>query len=181
MNTALFYGLVLGLAGIVLSLISYFLGFQTDKIALEPWVGLVQLAVSVTVLWLGIRAAREDSKDKSLTYGRGVRTGFLISLYSTLISIVYSVIHVTYINPAYPDYKIEALRHDWARKGMTDAQMASLEKFTRMLFSPVLMSIYLLIVLVALGVVISLVLAAFLKRAAAPDLPPVISPEPPPA
>jgi len=179
MNNALFYGIVLALANIVLTLLSYFLGFQTDKIAMEPWISIIQLAAVITVLWLGIRAAREESKDKSLTYGRGVLTGFLISLYSTLISVAYTIIHLTYVNPAYVDYKMDAIRQKWIQAGMSDAQMATLEKYTRFMFTPVPMAIYLLITFVIIGVVISLILAAFLKRKSPAGGPPVLDTAPP--
>ena len=178
MNTALFYGIVLALANIVLSLVGYFLGFQTERIAMEPWFNLIGLVAFIVILWLGIRAAREDSKDKSLSYGRGVLTGFLISLYSTLISIVYTIIHMTYINPAYVDYKVDALRQKWMQAGLSDARMAAAEKYVRFMFTPVPLAIYLLIVLVFIGVVISLILAAFLKRKPAGG-PPVLTSPPP--
>lgn len=177
MNTALFYGIVLAIANIVLSLVSYFLGFQTDKIAMEQWFGLLQVAAAIAVLWLGIRAARDDSKDKSLTYGRGVLTGFLISLYSGLIGAVYAIIHFTYINPAYADYKIDALRQKWTQANLSEAQMAAYEKFTRFLLSPVPLFIYVLIVSVILGVVVALILAAFLRRAPVGGTPPSLPPE----
>ena len=177
MNTALFYGIVLAIANIVLSLVSYFLGFQTDKIAMEQWFGLLQLAAAIAVLWLGIRAARADSKDKSLTYGRGVFTGFLISLYSALIGAVYAIIHFTYINPAYADYKIDALRQKWMQAGFNDAKMAAAEKFTRFFLSPVPLFIYVLIVSVILGVIISLIVAAFLRRAPVGGTPPSLPSE----
>jgi uncharacterized membrane protein YfcA len=178
MNTALFYGIVLALANIVLALVSYFLGFQTDKIAMEPWFGLIQIAAAIAVLWVGIRAAREESKDKSLSYGRGVRTGFMISLYSGLIGMVYTFVHFTFINPAYADYKIDASRQQWIKSGFSDAQMAAAEKFTRLGLSPVVMSIIGLIFAVIFGVLVALILAAFLKRApaaGAPAIPPAVA------
>ena len=88
MNTTLFYGVVLALANIVLSLISFFLGFQTEKLAQGQWFGLLNFVAAVVVFWLGIRAVREEAADKSLTYGKGVLTGFLIALYSGLIGMV---------------------------------------------------------------------------------------------
>jgi len=179
MNTALFYGIVLALANIVLSLVSYFLGFQTDKIALEPWLALIQIPLCVAVLWIGIRAAREEAKDKSITYGRGVKTGFLISLYSALMTIVYTVIHMTYINPAYADYKVDAMRQKWMAAGLHDAQMAAAEKVMRFMLSPVPLAIYILIVGVVFGVVVSLILAAFLKRKPAAGGPAILTPPPP--
>jgi Protein of unknown function (DUF4199) len=173
MNTALFYGIVLALANIVLSLLSYFLGFQTDRIAQEYWVSLVGLLVFVVILWLGIRALREEAADKSLSYGRGVGGGVLISLYSGLIGMVYTFIHVTFINPSYVDYRIDDTRPKWIHAGLNDAQMEAAEKGMRFVYGPVPFSILAFLMTVLLGVLVALIVAAFLKRESTlPPLPP---------
>jgi hypothetical protein len=177
MNTALFYGIVLALTNVVLSLVSYFLGFQTERIAMEQWFSLLGFAAIIVVQWLGIHAVREESKDKSLPYGRGVLTGFLISLYAGLVGMVYTFFHVTYVNPAYADYRIDASRQQWIKAGFNEAKMAAAEKFTRFILSPVPLSIASLIVNVLLGVVVALILAAFLQHGPAREPPP----PPPPA
>jgi FtsH-binding integral membrane protein len=174
MNTAFFYGLVLALANIVLSLVSYFLGFQTDRIAQEQWFGLLGFVVMVVVLWLGIRATREEAKDGSLSYGRGVGGGTLVSLYAGLIGMVYTFIHLTFIHPSYVDYRIDVARQKWIQLGLKDAQIEASEKVLRFVYAPVPFSILTLLMTVFFGVVIALVVAAFLKRG------PAASPPPPP-
>jgi hypothetical protein len=176
MNTAFFYGLVLALANIVLSLVSYFLGFQTDRIAQEQWFSFLGLLVFVVILWLGIRAMREEAADKSLSYGRGVGGGALISLYSGLIGMVYTFIHFTFINPSYVDYRIDATRPKWIQAGLKDAQMETADKVLRFVYAPVPFSILALLMTVLLGVVVALVVAAFLKREPSVPPPPPLSP-----
>jgi len=39
MNTTFFYALILAVSNIVLSLVSFFLGYQTDKMAEGKWFG----------------------------------------------------------------------------------------------------------------------------------------------
>jgi preprotein translocase subunit YajC len=176
MNTKVFFGLILALANIVLSLVGFFLGFQTDKIAQGQWYNLLPLVVFIVILWFGIRAVREEAKDKSLTYGKGVGAGFLISLYGGLIGSIYSFVHFTFINPNFADYQVDFVREKWVQKGLSDAQMEAVEKFTRVFLSPALMSITGLFMTLLLGVVVALILAAILKRA------PVVvadQPEPP--
>ncbi len=164
MNTALFYGIVLALANIVLSLAAFFLGFQTDRIAEAYWFNILGLVVFVAVLWFGIRAAREEAQDGSLSYGRGVMTGFLISLYSSLIGAVYTFIHFTFINPNFVEYQLDATRQKWIAAGLGDAQIAAAEKFARFFLSPVMMSVVALVLPVLFGVILALILSAFLKR-----------------
>lgn len=165
MNTTFFYGLILAVSNIVLTLVFFFLGYQTDKIAQGRWISfLLPLAVTVIVLWLGIKAAREEAKDKSLSYGKGVSTGFLISLYSSLIGTVYGFIHFKFINPNFVDYSIDAAREKWVQAGLSDAQMEAAEKGMRMFMSPVVLTITGFLISLVIGLVIALILSAFLKR-----------------
>jgi hypothetical protein len=165
MNTTFFYGLMLAVSNIVLTLVFFFLGYQTDKMAQGRWItSLLPLVVAVIVMWLGIKAAREEAKDKSLSYGKGVSTGFLISLYSSLIGSVYGFIHFKFINPNFVDYSIDAAREKWTQAGLSDAQMETAEKGTRLFMSPVMLTIIGFLASVAIGLLIALILSAFLKR-----------------
>ena len=94
MSTTLLYALVMAVAQIVVNLISFFLGYQTDKMSSGGWFGFVQLAVSILILALGIKAVRDEQEGKYITYGKGVATGVLIVLYSTIIGVIYSYIHL---------------------------------------------------------------------------------------
>jgi uncharacterized membrane protein len=164
MNTTFFYGLMLAVSNIVLTLVGFFLGYQTDKIMQGRWFGLLSIVAVVVILWLGIKAAREEAKDKSLSYGKGVSTGFLITLYASLIGTVYGFIHFKFINPSFVDYQIDAARGKWVQAGLSDTQMETAEKGMRLFMSPVMMSITALLLSLLLGLVIALILSAFLKR-----------------
>jgi len=170
MNTTLFYGLILAASNIVLTLVFFFLGFQTDKIAEGRWFGLLPFALVIVVTWLGIKAVREEAKDKALSYGKGVGTGVLINLYAGVIGSIYGFIHFTYINPDFRDYMMNMTRQKWAEAGISDTQMDAMEKGMRFMMSPIMSSIWGLIMTVLFGLVVALVVAAFLKRAPQPVL-----------
>jgi hypothetical protein len=165
MNTTFFYALVLSVSNIVLSLVFFFLGFQTDKIAQGRWItGLLPLGVMIVVTWLGLKAVREEAKDKSLSYGKGVGTGVLISLYAGLIGAIYAFVHFTFINPNFADYAIDMARQQWVAHGMGDSQMEQAEKFTRFFYKPAIMAIMSAIFSPIIGLIIALILSIFLKR-----------------
>lgn len=179
MNTPFFYGLVLAFGNIVLTLVGFFLGFQTDKLVQGRWFGVLPFVLTIGILWLGIRAVREEAKDKSLSYGKGVGTGVLIALYGGLIGAIYAYVHFTFVNPNFIDYLIDSLRQQWTAAGMSDSQMDAAEKLTRLLSKPVLQAIIGILLSPVLGLVISLILSAFLKRkpeVIAENAPPVAQP-----
>ena len=164
MSTTLLYALVMAIAQIVMNLVGFFLGYQTDKISSGTWFGFVPLVVSIVVLTLGIKAVRDEQEGGYMTYGKGVGTGVLIALYSSLIGAVYTYIHFTYVNPTFGDYMIEASRVKWAAAGMSESNMEGAERFMRTLFKPLYQSILALVLGFVFGTIFSLVVAAFLKR-----------------
>jgi Protein of unknown function (DUF4199) len=165
MSTKFTYALVLAIIGAIFSLLMYFTGFQTEKLVTGERLGMLMLVVHAAVLWFGLKAVREESPDKSLSYGQGVGAGVLISLYAGLMSAVYSFIHYMFINTSYVDYKMEEIRQKWVQAGMPDARMEQAEAFTRkFLMGPVPFAIIALFLSVVFGLILSLIIAAILKR-----------------
>lgn len=173
MNTTFFYGLVLSVSNIVLSLVFFFIGYQGEKMAQGRWItSLLPLGVVIVVTWLGIKAVREEAKDKSLSYGRGLGTGLLISVYAGLIGAVYAFVHFTFINPNFADYAIDMARQQWVAHGMGDNQMEQAEKVTRFFYKPAVLAIMSAILSPIFGLIVSLILSIFLKRKPAVVVPP---------
>ncbi len=164
MSTTLLYALIMAIGQIVLTLVGFFLGYQTDKINQGTWFGLVPLVYAIAVYWLGLRAVREDDAGKYLTYGKAVGTGFMIALYSGLIGSVYAYVHFTFVNPNFADYLIEASRAKWVAAGMSDSQMDGAEKGMRMFTKPAIQAVVGFLMSLVFGLIISLITGAFLKR-----------------
>ncbi len=166
MGTKFTYALILTIASAVLNLALYFTGFQTEKLAVGQhlqWLGLI---ITIVVLFLGIKAVREESPGKYLSYGKGVGTGVLICLYSGLMSAVYTFIHFKFVNTEFVDYNMQLVRAKWEQAGMGADQMEKAEGFARMFMGPVAMAIMTPIFAVILGLIVSLILSIFLKRPA---------------
>jgi high-affinity Fe2+/Pb2+ permease len=164
MSTKFSYALILTICGAVMNLLLYFTGFQTEKLATGQyfqWLGLVLMFV---VLWLGLKAVREESPHRAMSYGKGVGSGVLIALYSGLMSSIYSFIHFKFVNPNFADFQIELIRGKWTAAGMTEAQMEQAERFTRMMMTPLANAIFTPIFVVVFGLICSLIIAAILKR-----------------
>lgn len=158
------YALIMAIGQIVITLIGFFLGYQTDKINQGAWFGFVPAIYAIAINWVALRAVREEDAGKYMTYGKGVATGFKIALYSGLIGSAYAFIHFTFVNPNFSDYLIEASRTKWAAAGMSDSAMEGAEKGVRMFTKPVVQAVVGFIFSIIFGLVISLILAAFLKR-----------------
>jgi hypothetical protein len=170
MKTTLFYGLILAAGNVVLTLVGFFLGYQTDKIAEGRWFGALTFVLAIAVTWLGTKAVREETKDRALSYGKGVGSGVLINLYSAVLTSIYSFIHLTFINPNFRDYLMSSMREKWSQAHIPDAQVDAMEKGMRFMMSPAIMSVSGLIASVFFGLVVALVISAFLKQEAQPEI-----------
>lgn len=174
MGTKFTYALILTIAGAILHLLLFFTGFQTEKLAVGQHLNWLGLIIMVVVLFLGIKAVREEAADKSLSYGKGVGTGALISLMSGLMSAVYNFIHFKFINTEFVDYQMELVRAKWEEAGMSATQMEQAEGITRAMMGPVAQAIWTPIMAVLIGTIVSLIVSAFLKRAASAPIPPPV-------
>lgn len=174
MGTKFTYALILTIAGAAFHLLLYFTGFQTEKLSVGQHLNWFGFVIMIAVLVLGIKAVREESPDKSLSYGKGVGSGVLISLLSGLMSAVYNFIHFKFINTEFADYQMELIRAKWEQAGMGATQMEQAEGFTRAMLGPVAQAIMTPIMAVIIGTIISLIAAAFLKRPA-PAVPPPVA------
>lgn len=176
MSTKFTYALILTVCSALFNLLMYFTGFQTEKLATGQYLNWLGVVLMVVVLSLGIKAVRDEAPEKGMSYGRGVATGTLISLYSGLMSGVYNFIHFKFVNTGFIDYQIAFIRPKWEAAGMGEAQMDQAEQFTRMLMNPALQLVMTPIVATIFGVICSLIIAAVLKRpAAATAAPPAIA------
>jgi uncharacterized protein YybS (DUF2232 family) len=174
MSTKFTYALILTVCGAVFNLLMYFMGFQTEKAASGQYIQWLGFVLMFVILWLGIKAVRDEAPQKGMSYGRAVGTGTLIALYSGLMSSIYSFIHFKFVNPEFADYQMAMIRPKWEAAGMAEAQMDQMEKFTRMMMGPVAQAALTPLFVVIFGLIFSLIIAAFLKRPAA-DAPPKLA------
>ena len=164
MSTKFIYALTLTICGALLNLLLYFTGFQTEKLATGQYFQWLGFVLMFAILWLGIKAVRDEAPEKGMSYGRGVGTGTLISLYSGLMSSVYSFIHFKFVNTEFADYQLALIRPKWEAAGMGEAQMEQMEKVSRTMMGPVAQAILTPIFVVLFGLILSLIIAAILKR-----------------
>jgi len=166
MSTTLTYGIYLALANIALTLVGFFLGYQGENIAHGQWFQYTVWVAMIVVAVLGIRAVREDSPHKSLSYGRGVGTAAMIGLYSGIFGGIYAFIHFKFVNPNFIDYLVEFIKSQPNAASMSEQQLAGMEKGVRLFYSPPVLAIMSPVFNTIICTIIGLVASAFLKRAA---------------
>jgi ABC-type Fe3+-siderophore transport system permease subunit len=177
MKTCSLYGFISALAGAFITLILYFLGFHSDvsKLTAASWIGgLLGLAVTVICLVLGVRARRDETpKDADFGYGSALWAGTLISVVSSALSAIFTYAYYAFINPAFAEIVLQDKQAKLEASGMSGDRLEKMEAMNRWFMNPVPMAVTTLIMIIVIGVVLSLIVAAFLKRPA-PNTPSVV-------
>ena len=157
------YGFFMALAGAVLTLALFALGYHTDNIAAgEKWAYLgIVIAVAGTAL--GMREWRNEVGKGIMSYGRGLGTGILICVWSALFTAIFNAIYFTVINPGYSEAMVQYKLTEMQQKNMPPQAMEQAEHIMRLFMKSPVLVIMGFIMTVIFGVVISLILAAIFK------------------
>ena len=74
------------------------------------------------------------------------------------------------MNTEFANYQIAMIRPKWEAAGMAEAQMDQAKKVTRAMMGPIAQAVLTPVFVVIFGLICSLIIAAFLKRAAPDEL-----------
>lgn len=100
MNNALKWGVILGVAGVIMGLVFHLLGWgEPADTGIEKYGPmLVGYLVNVPILIMGIKAYKANNNNY-LTVGDGITQGLLIALISGIILAIYMYCFLTFIAP----------------------------------------------------------------------------------
>ena len=179
MKTPLIYGLYMALAGLLLNLVLYFSGFHSDvdKLGTAQTIATIgNLILGVTLLALGIKARRaEIPLTEDFGYGRALWAGVQISFFACIFGVITNFLYMGVINRGLKELMVQAQINKWEALGMSSDRIEQAEKMMRTMMNPAVQAIFGIIFGMIVCTIISLILAAFLKRPAQVDLsqPPV--------
>jgi Protein of unknown function (DUF4199) len=171
MKHALFYGFISALISALYTLGLYFTGFHSSVAKLDSVAvisPIIALAVSITCMVLGARAVGADTPpDEDFGYGRALLASFGVSVISTVLYGIFNFCYVSWLNPDIIDLMVQQRVIKMQNKGISGAQLDNAEAMTRKLMQPIPGFVFVLIFGIVAGLVISLVVAAFVRRKAA--------------
>lgn len=152
------WGLILGAASIAYTLVLY----MADLVGNKP-AGYAAIIITIVVLYLGIKAYRDQALGGSISYGQTLGAGVLISLFGTIVSMIFMIILYTVIDPSLIDKGLQESADQMMQRGMDDSQIEQALSIARKMFIP-MMIIFGTLFSVFFGFLVSLVLGAFLKK-----------------
>ncbi|MGH8021246.1 MAG: DUF4199 domain-containing protein [Opitutaceae bacterium] len=176
MRTYVIYGLLIALATAVLTYTEFFLGYHNDpaKFAAGSSIGTLGGPLLLILgLVLGIRTVRKKRPDRSLSYGRGVLAGTAIGFFAGLFGAISIFIYGTVVNPGFHQLLRERISAEIDAMGLPEQQAEIAEGLIGVFTSAPVIAFFQLIATTIFACVLSLVIAAFLKRAPAAEPPPL--------
>ena len=152
-------GLILGLIGIVYTLVIYFLDLTVNKVQ-----GYVFLLILIVTLYFLVKSYRDNYLHGYMTYGQAVGAGVVIFLYYAVISAIFTYILFALIDPGLIDKQLAAAEELMAKRGIPQEAMDAGLKIQKKMMKPEIMAPMSIFGNMLYGVVMSLIVAIFVKK-----------------
>lgn len=178
MKTTFKFGIGIAVASFVMGLVLFFLGLHNDpeKLGTGQIVGSVGgLIISIVGLTMAMKARREEfAPEEGFGYGRALGTGVLTSVWSSIVGAILTIVYASVINPGMQEILVETEIMKMEDKGVPASTIEQAEGMINLMTSPAMMGVMNLIFGFIFGVILSLIIAAFVKRGPVDIAPPPI-------
>ena len=167
LKPALIYGAILGMAGVLVGLILYFI-----DLSLETWVQWVALAVSLAVMIYCLVAYRNEYLGGFASYGQIFKMAVVIGLISAVIGAIYQYLMFGILDPDLIDKVRNAaeeriMNNPRIPESFYDQAMERVEKnltLQRMVINALVWGF-------VINVILGLIVSAFVKKEQKADIP----------
>jgi prepilin signal peptidase PulO-like enzyme (type II secretory pathway) len=164
-QSALYYGLLLGVALIVVHLILYLLDLQRETAA-----SIVTIAVTIAGMALAAMDYRNKKWKGFISYGKAVKIAFLTILFASIIFAAYTFVYHSFINPAdIQETKLKAIQ-DVYNMGMEPAQEEQALKWQDYIHTPQVYFFITIFFNLFIGIILALLIAIFIKKEEKPSI-----------
>ena len=166
-KTVLVFGVLSGLvsAALMFATLPFLEKIGYDKGLIVGYTGIV---LSLLFVYFGVRSYRDNKLGGKITFGRGFGVGILITLISCVFYVASWEVIYFKIMPDFADKYAAHAISDMRAKGATDAAIAAkkveMEKMKTMLNNPLLNAAMTFIEPFPVGLVVTLISAAVLRR-----------------
>jgi len=152
-------GLILGLTGIVYSLVVYFLNLSFNKAQ-----GYIFILVQFAVLFFLLKSYRDNYRHGMITYGESLGAGLIICLYYAIIMAIFTYILYTVIDTGLLEKQLSFTEEMMQKKGLPQAGIDAGMAMQRKIMKPAFYAPISILGNMFWGLIISLIISAFVKK-----------------
>lgn len=166
-RTVLVFGL---LSGLVLSLMMLLTIPFHDRIGFDNamFVGYTTMILAAIFVYFGVRSYRDNVNGGTITFGRALVTGLLISLIATVMYVATWETFKDKIAPNYMEkyeaHMVEKAKASGKSQAEVDKEIADLRKYAEMTKNPLVESAFVFLEPLPVALLASLLSAAVLRR-----------------
>ncbi len=158
-------GLILGLIGVVYSLIMYFLDLSFNKTQ-----GYLFYLVLIVVLFFLLKSYRDNYLHGYITFGQAVGAGAVIFLYYSLIIAIFTYILYAFIDTGLVAKQLEFAEELMLKKNVPQEALDTAMNMQRKMIKPEIMAPFSILGNMVSGVILSLLVAIFVRKEGNPLL-----------
>lgn len=166
LKRALIYGALVAVLGAVWTLIEYALGFHGEKIETGQYTGYVSLIFPIVGIVLAIQAAKKADTG-AFTFGDGFKQGLATTAVFSVLGAIFFYLYHTAINPRYADLTRDLGLKKFQEQGYSGRELEQARTVLEASTSPVALIFGAIIGSLIVGLIISAIAAAVLRRKAA--------------
>ena len=162
-------GLILGLVGVVYTLIMYFLDLTFNQV--QQYVFIV---VQIGPMFFLMKSYRDNFMHGQITYGQSVGAGVIMTLYSAIIGAIFIYILYTVIDTGLTEKQLAFVEEKMLEKGAPQEAVDAGMAIQRKIMKPEIMAPFSILGSMFWGTILSLIISIFIKKEGNPliDTPP---------
>ncbi len=160
-KVAMQYGLILGLASVMLSVIVYVMGQTYEQ---PSWQGVLGFVLMLACVVYAIKVFKTDNGG-FLSLGEAIKVGLAVALIAGLISVAYNLVFSTVIEPDFTANILEKAQSDMIEQNpeMSGEALEMAMGITEKMTSPVVLAAMGIIGSLFLGFIVSLISGLIMK------------------
>ena len=158
-KVALINGIYMGLALIIVSLVLYLLDVPRDS-----YIQYINYLVMIVLTFVFVKQWRDQYNDGYLSYGGAFGHGFLVILFGSILTAIYTFVFYQIIAPIEVEIIYEEAIQDMYEQGRSDAEIEMAEPWIKASTGPIGLAIISLLINTIVGLIISAILAIFIKK-----------------
>jgi len=152
-------GIILGLAGVVFTLVLWFLEQTMNKT-----LGYIWLLVLIVALFFLIKSYRDNYLRGFITYGQSLGAGVVIMIYYSIIGAIFAFILYKFIDPGLIDKMLALSEESMVERGIPESAMEQGMKVQQKIMTPGVLALISIITTVFYGTIMSLLVSIFTRR-----------------
>lgn len=153
-------GLILGLVGVVYSLVMYFLDLSFNKAQ-----GYIFMIVQIMFLYFLLKSYRDNFMHGQITYGQSFGAGVIICLYYSIIMAIFTYLLYTVIDTGLVNKQLAFVEETMVKKGtIPQATIDTAMKFQAKIMKPAIMAPLSIFGNMLWGVILSLIISIFIRK-----------------